>query len=399
LTHTEERDHAQIEAIRRTLRAVREHLGLDVAFVSQFVDDRRVFLHVDTGAHGARLEVGTSGPLEGSYCHYVTTGKLPQFLPDPKQHPVSAALPVTAELPVGTHLSVPIRFSDGRIYGTFCCFAHDVRLEIEPADLRAVEMVAALVADYLEDLERRKADKRRRRDAIEGTIHDPHGLTIVFQPLVDIVSNQIVAVEALSRFANGTGPERLFADAFDVGLGVPLELKSVAAALREFDQIPPDIRLNVNVSPDTLISGPFADMLTVVPADRLVVEVTEHAAIRDQPAVKAARERLSALGIRISIDDVGAGFSGLSRILDTGADELKMDRAIVHNVDVDPVKQAMIDAFVGFCERTGFGLVAEGIETADELATLRSLGVALGQGYEIARPGPLDVLFAPAGDS
>ena len=297
-------------------------------------------------------------------------------------------------MPVGTHLSVPIRFSDGRIYGTFCCFAHTVHPEIEPADLRAGEMVAALVADYLEDLERRQADKRRRRDAIEGTIHDPHGLAIVFQPLIDIVSGEIVAVEALSRFSNGRRPEWFFAEAFDVGLGVPLELKSVEAALHAFDLIPPDVRLNVNVSPDTLVSGRFAGMLAAVPAERLVVEVTEHAAIHDQPAVRAARDRLSALGIRISIDDVGAGFSGLSRILETGADELKMDRAIVHNVDVDPVKQAMIDAFVGFCARTGFRLVAEGIETADELDTLRSLGAELGQGYQIAKPGPLDELFA-----
>lgn len=388
-------DLHRTEAIRRTLRAVREHLGLDVAFVSEFVDGRRVFRFVDSGTQTCSVQVGDSDPLEDSYCHYVVTEQLPQFLVDPTADPVASALAVTSELPVGTHFSVPINLSDGSVFGTFCCFGHDVHSELGAVDLRAVRMMAALVGEYVDELESRKTEQRRRVAVIEAILSDPKALTMAFQPLVDITSGRIVALEALSRFTGSEqGPAWFFAEAKDVGLGVELELKAIEVAVRHFPQIPSPIRFNVNVSPETLESPALWEAISGIPPDRLVVEVTEHAAVHDQDALRAAGDKLTAAGIRMSIDDVGAGFSGLSRILETGADELKMDRSIVRDVHADPVKQAMIEALVGFCDRTRFELVAEGIETREELEALHALGVGLGQGYFYARPGPIET-FAP----
>lgn len=384
------RTHDRDAAIQRILRAAREHLGLDIAFVSQFMDGERVFRYVDSEAGVSCVEVGASDPLEESYCHYVVDGSLPEFLPDPAQHPVSARLAVTAALGVGTHLSVPIRFSDGRIYGTFCCFGLNLITAVPPADLRAVQMLAELVSEYLEVVDVEERDRRRRYERIAQVLDDPSGITMVFQPLVELATERIVAVEALARFPTvGEGPEWVFSEAWTAGLGVELEMKAVRAALAHLDQLPEHVRLGVNVSPLTLMSTEFHEAVKPVPAGRLAVEVTEHAAVDDYGALRGVRQQLSALGIRLAIDDVGMGFSGLNHILESGPDTIKIDRAVIRNVHDHPAKAAMIEALVSFGNCVGVLVVAEGIETADELATLRSLGVTVGQGYYLGRPHAL----------
>src|SRR5687767_3110346 len=96
------------DKIREILQVVRMHLGMHVAFVSEFVAGRRFFRYVDGAEGELPIEVGGSDPLEESYCQRVIDGRLPQILPDPSQNPVARALPGTMELPVGAHLSVPI---------------------------------------------------------------------------------------------------------------------------------------------------------------------------------------------------------------------------------------------------------------------------------------------------
>ena len=376
---------------------MREHLDLDAAFISEFVDNDRVFRFVDNASEASPVKVGGSDPREASYCHYVVSGQMPEFIADPAKDPVAASMPVTKELPVGTHLSVPIRFSNGRVFGTFCCFGHDVRDDLSAKDLRALRMMAELVGEYLEELSAKANAAEQRRKLIQQTIDDPDGLAIVFQPLIDMDGDRIVAVEALARFRDvPKGPAWFFTEAWNVGLGVELEIKAIRQALSFLDQIPPAVALNVNVSPDTLVSGDFYELVSNIPLGRLVVEVTEHAAVIDYDALRTAGRRLAARGIRMSIDDVGAGFAGLTRIIETPADELKIDGGIIRNVDTDPVKRAMVEALVSFSARAGFRLVAECIETEAEVRVLRELGVTLGQGFHFARPGPLADFFDPS---
>lgn len=377
-------------AIQRTLRVIREHLGLDVAFVSQFVDGQRVFRYLDAGPDDAGVEVGHGDPLEESYCHHVVRGSLPRFLSDPSEHPVSAALPVTSEVGVGTHLSVPIRFSDGRTYGTFCCFGLGVHDELDDRHADVLELLAELVSEHLEELDAEERAAQARRDRITRIRRNPRGIQMVFQPIVELASDKVTAVEALARFpGSDSGPQVMFAEAWDVGLGVDLELDAVRASLAQLQDLPAGVRLGVNVAPETLISDAFLETIDDLPAGRLTVEVTEHAAVADYVALKAARQRLSTRGIQLAIDDVGMGFSGLNHILECDPDVLKIDAAVVRDVHTNPAKAAMIEALVSFGDRAEMSLVAEGIETADELCVLRTLGVGFGQGYHLARPGAL----------
>lgn len=376
--------------LQRLLRAVREHLDLDVAFVGEVVGNERVFRHVDSGPGIDILQPGDSDPVGESYCGLVLDGRLPQYIPDPAENPVAAKMPVTSELPVGTHLSVPIQFSDGRTYGTFCVFALDVKDNIAANDLRALEMMADLAGEYLEAIDAAKQERRRIQRLVQSIIDDPAALAIVFQPLRDLETMEIVGLEALARFPqHPLGPAPVFAGATEVGMAVALEMRAVRAALDAFSDIPAPIRLNINVSPETLYSTEFYDAVRPCPTSRLVVEVTEHTAIDDYSELKAASASLRDLGIWLAIDDVGMGFSGLTRILETSPHELKLDAAVIRDVDVDPVKQALVDAFRAFGERAKFNIVAEGIETQGELDMLRDLGVQIGQGYHLGRPTKL----------
>lgn len=373
--------------VERVLRAVREHLDLDVAFVGQVTGGERVFRYVDTRPGCEVVAVGDRDPVEDSYCYHVLTGRLPQLLPDAMQHPVAAALPVTQALPVGSHVSVPIRFSDGRTYGTFCCFSLDVKQSLDPHDLRAMQMMADLAGQYLEAIDANEAERRRRRRLIETVIGDAGGMSMVFQPLRDLGTMKVAALEALARFpGHDHGPEWFFSESATAGLGVELEMQAVRLTLDLFEQIPDAVRLNINVSPETLYREAFFDAISGVPGDRLVVEVTEHAAIDDYTELKEASGRLAAAGVWLAIDDVGMGFSGLNRILETSPHELKLDAAVIREIEGSPAKQALVEAICGFSRRTGLIVVAEGIESAAELATLRSLGVHIGQGYLLGRP-------------
>lgn len=381
--------------IQRILRAVREHLDLDVAFIGQVADGERVFRFVDSAVDGP-VTVGGRDPAAETYCHHVLEGRLPPYLAAPMEHPLAAGLPVTKELPVGSHLSVPIRFSNGRVFGTFCCFSFQVRRSVSADDVRTMRMMAELAGEYLEAIDDAGREERQRRQLIESILDDADAVVMVFQPLFDLATLAVVAVEALARFPrHDRSPASVFSEAAAVGLGVELELRAVRAALAALPSIPAPIRLNVNVSPETLYTEDFFNAVAGVPPERLVVEVTEHAAIVDYADLKMASERLTGQEIWLAIDDVGMGFSGLHRILESSPEELKLDAAVIRNVHVSQVKQALVDAFCAFGQRAGFNIVAEGIESAAELDSLRALGVKIGQGYYLGRPGDLVSALSP----
>src|SRR5207237_606118 len=125
------------------------------------------------------------------------------------------------------------------------------------------------------------------------------------------------------------------------------------------------------------------------------VEITEHVAIEDYRSFRSAVERLGR-GVRIAVDDAGAGFASFRHILELRPDFVKLDIGLVHEIDRDPVRQALVAGIVYFARSSGCQLIAEGIETEGERALLRTLGVPLGQGYLLGRPSlAQDLVVAP----
>jgi diguanylate cyclase (GGDEF)-like protein/PAS domain S-box-containing protein len=211
----------------------------------------------------------------------------------------------------------------------------------------------------------------------------------VFQPILDLRSGQIAGYEALARFPRDPDrrpPNAWFAQAHRCGLGVQLEARAVDAALSRRHETPAGY-LSVNLSPTAL----RADELRRGLADDLrgvVVEITEHELVADGQRLRATLDELRARGARIAVDDAGAGYAGLRQLMVLRPDLIKLDRGLVEDVAADEAKQALVECFVRFAERTDAAVCAEGIESLDDLCVLARLGVTFGQGYAIARPGP-----------
>jgi EAL domain-containing protein (putative c-di-GMP-specific phosphodiesterase class I) len=123
------------------------------------------------------------------------------------------------------------------------------------------------------------------------------------------------------------------------------------------------------------------------------MELTEHSRVADYPALMRTLQSLRATGARLAIDDTGAGFSSLSHILKLAPDFIKLDRELVAGIDLDPVRRVLASSLVGFAGSTGAVIIAEGVETGDELETLESLGIGLSQGFHFGRPVSLESLF------
>ena len=233
------------------------------------------------------------------------------------------------------------------------------------------------------------ARTREQHERIERVIAN-EALSIVFQPICELGSNRIVGFEALSRFTEGTPltPDKWFADAAEVGLGAELELLAVSKALDFLPFLPTKHFMSVNASPAVTMEPKFISLCSVDPR-RVVVELTEHNPVDDFPAIIENLKRFRSLGIRVAVDDAGAGFAGLEFLVRLRPDVIKLDRTLVAGIDSDPAKRAMAAALVLFARDIGATVIGEGIERIDELETLTELGCERGQGFLLGRPSTL----------
>ena len=234
-----------------------------------------------------------------------------------------------------------------------------------------------------------KQQAREEARAAINRIIEENAFHPVFQPVINLADGQIIGFEALTRFNDGLRPDLRFLEAAGAGLGLELEIACLQAALRESGRLPDDTWLSLNVSPELAITQtPLISLLALT--DRpIVLEITEHVPIESYAALMASLRDLRQF-VRLAVDDAGSGYAGLQHILEIQPDIMKLDISLVRGVDHDPGRHAMIAAMVAFARETGAAVLAEGVETPDELATLRSLGVDLGQGYLLGRPATIE---------
>lgn len=147
-------DHADAaldRSIGEVLRLLRERMGMDVVFVSEFVDGQRVFRHVAQAPGAALLVEGQGEPLEQSWCQRVVDGRLPQYIADARQDPAAAPLLKNLPFPIGTHISTPVVLGNGEVYGTLCCFSFEPNGQSSPEDLARLKLTARLAAQRLDN--------------------------------------------------------------------------------------------------------------------------------------------------------------------------------------------------------------------------------------------------------
>lgn len=249
--------------------------------------------------------------------------------------------------------------------------------------------VASELDEQLSARERRAEERRLRITEIRAAL-EPGAIRTVFQPIVDLETGDTVGFEALSRFeiAPRHPPDFWFMTAGELGLLEELELAAIRTAAARFDELPLGSYLSLNVSPQTVLSEHLRPALLGVPPDRMVLEVTEHAAVPDYGALQAALAPIRLRGGRLAVDDAGAGFASLRHILQLEPNAIKLDLSITRDIDTDRARRALASALVSYAREMGISLIAEGIETRAELEAVRSLGVRYGQGYFLGRPAP-----------
>ncbi|WP_448611098.1 EAL domain-containing protein [Geodermatophilus sp. URMC 60] len=240
------------------------------------------------------------------------------------------------------------------------------------------------------------ATRARSLPECRPLLADPGDLTLVFQPIVDLAAVRIVGYEALARFPGTAGPDVWFAAAADWGLAADLEALAVTKALAAVPLLPDNTFLAVDVDPHLLGSAPVQEALAGLPdLSRVVVELPERTPVDDLDALRRQTDRLRARGARVALDDAGSGWSGLQQMAVVRPQFVKLDRALVTGVDDDPVRAALTEMVGEFTGRIDARLLAEGVETAGELATLTRLGVPLAQGWLLGRPAPDFAPLAP----
>jgi EAL domain-containing protein (putative c-di-GMP-specific phosphodiesterase class I) len=390
--------HANI--VQDALHTIRTHLGMDVAFLAEFSNQERIFRHIDSDLE-LPLKPGDTTPLDETYCQRVVDGRLPALIPDTSLVPAAAALPVTSEFGIGAYLTSPIRLADGDVYGTLCCLSFSPDPSLGERDMRLLNLFGDFIARQID----RSADARRTHEEKTQTIREvlaERSFSSVYQPIFDLSANKVAGFEALTRFSAlpQRSPDVWFGEAASVGLSEELEIAAIAMALEGLAQLPPSAYLSLNVSHRTIINGAITKALANQPLERIVLEITEHDSVEDYAHLAHTLAPLRAAGLRLAVDDAGAGYSSFRHILILNPDVIKLDISIIRDIDTNTSRRALASALIGFAAETSCSVVAEGVETAAELGALRRLCVSHVQGYLTGRPAPIQqatVMGMPAG--
>jgi diguanylate cyclase (GGDEF)-like protein len=246
------------------------------------------------------------------------------------------------------------------------------------------------------------AEERRRLIAAMSSAVPNNELRVVFQPIFDLVTGELLGSEALMRWRHPVrgdlGPAQFLGVAEQTGLiasmGVWLLHGALRATARWAQMLGPDRRftMNVNLSARQLLDVGLVDIVrsalieTGVSPDRLVLEITESALIEDMDRTRDVVVGLVALGVKVSLDDFGTGYSSFTHVRTFPLHQIKIDGSFVKTIDSNATSAALVGSIVHLANALGLEAVAEGIETEDQLAELRRVGCRLGQGYLMSPP-------------
>jgi EAL domain-containing protein (putative c-di-GMP-specific phosphodiesterase class I) len=352
-------------------------------------------------------------PRAESLCDVVIRRGAELVADDAAEHPATAGHHVVDALGLRTYAGVPLVGRDGTPVGVLCVYGCDPH-HFTPDELAALRALADQVVTYLE-LRRLDGAPDTRAAGQDPAVTQQIRLAVTsgelvnhYQPIVDLVSGRVVAIEALVRWqhpAQGLlGPQH-FLPAIErtslirnVGRCVLDNALADAAGLRDGHDALEQIAVHVNVSPRELATPGFSSEVLhaldqhELPGDALLLEITETVELSDESTALRHLRVLRAHGVGLALDDYGAGYSSLLRVLELPITVLKMDRRVTAAVASDPRTQAATRSTLEMCGRLEITTVAEGIETIDQMTTLVELGCDQGQGFLLGRPMPATVL-------
>lgn len=215
-------------------------------------------------------------------------------------------------------------------------------------------------------------------------------LVTAFQPIRELSTGRVLGVEAFTRFVSEEGgtPGQWFAAAAETRLASELELAALEAALTSAEHLPAHLYVALKLSPATCLEPLLPGLLeeSAVAVDRMVLQLTEALTVEQAAALVAVLAPLRRRGLRLSVDHAGSYVDSIRHIRQIRPDFIKLDRTLIAGIETDTLRQAFGEVMTEFASQLGAVLIAEGIETREELASVISLGVTTGQGYYLGRP-------------
>jgi EAL domain-containing protein (putative c-di-GMP-specific phosphodiesterase class I) len=238
-------------------------------------------------------------------------------------------------------------------------------------------------------LERGLLARERGEQILELILEE--NLVTRYEPIVDLETDQPIGYEALTRGPEDGplhSPERLFSQAGEVGLLFELDCLCRRLAFANASCIPRGRKLFLNCLPAAIGDPNLHDeglranleKYQLDPGD-LVLEISERESIENFAIFRELRDTYRELGVGIAIDDAGAGYASLAAVMEIAPDYMKADMTLIRGIDTDPPRREVVNGLRGVAERIGAEVIAEGIETPEELRVVRELGIRFGQGY------------------
>lgn len=377
-----ETDDDYVSQLQRIVTTAHHHLGLDTVYVSELLPGMEVYRAVAGDAAAFGVAVGGTADRETALCELVVTGQVPPLIADTTKAPITSTLPATLG-GVRAYIGVPLLYSDGTVHGMICGLSRDPDETLDERDVRFMSMLADLLVDRLD--ERRKLDELH--SSLTTLIEGGH-LQIAAQPIIDLRDGRCMGVEALSRFRPPFGPPHVtFADAGRVGVDLDLERLAVQRAWELLPYLHPDQFVTVNLSPASAVTlARRAHGREELPFSQVVVEITEHSAIASYADLRNELRPLRQAGLRVAVDDAGAGYASLRHVVELRPDFIKVDRELVHGLADDHARRVAVSAFVLLALDLNATVIAEGLERPQDLDALRDLGVDAAQGYLLGKP-------------
>lgn len=309
--------------------------------------------------------------------------RLVQAIAEPYQiddHPIviGCSIGIAVAPEHGSRVDEILRNADLALYksknaGRNCFHTYSVELKAE-ADQRNVLEIELREAIWREEIE------------------------VFYQPVTELGTGRVKSVEALARWHHGTrgfiSPAEFIAVAEAGGLIVELGNQVLTKACRDAMTMPDDVKVAINLSALQFASTNLVDTVTFalaqsgLPQTRLELEITESVFLADTQENLKTLQRLKALGVSIALDDFGVGYSSLSYLTAFPFDKVKIDKSFIDRIDRRETV-AVLQSIVQLAETLKLSIVAEGVETSEQLRQLHSLGIPLGQGYYFSKPVPL----------
>ncbi len=312
-----------------------------------------------------------------------------------KQNPITSYYLESAcervEEIIEEHLSntnQPEEFRNFKMSTGYAIISYTPLVRLERTIYRALEE-ARQMANYQE-----KRENLKRKEQLKQIIANEN-IYSVFQPIVYLKDKKLLGYEALA-----VGPEQsyfestesIFAFAYEIDMNLELDRLCRHKTLVGAQSLSKPYYLFINTAPAAILDPQLKKLPNLVKKygldlNRLVLEITERSAIGNFDVFMKNLDYFKELGIKFAIDDAGAGYASLNSIAQLKPDYLKFDLALVRNIDKDLIKQELLTTLISFAQKINSHIIAEGIETESEYEKLLEMGIELGQGYYIARPG------------